>query len=242
MLIAGFKIYQLMLFFGIYSIIGYLIEQIFYGFSGYAVKRGFLGGPASLIYGVGGIMTVIFVVPYNMDFYRQIVILLLIAIGLNLVATLMIRIISGVLLWQFSAIYPIIGAAFGLIIVHGGQRVIESVMDIMPTWLIMVILLIIFVPVVSQFIDSTAMLFSYRRDMKRLYSFRAPSDTPDHECLAAIDRKAVCDHKAYGEAVMAALQNYDRWIKAYPHFRRATLKKIFRGCSTLERLDIKEYM
>lgn len=240
MIIAGYKLYQLLLFFGLYSIIGYAIEQILYGFSGYAVKRGFLAGPACIMYGLGSLIAVIFVMPACWNLYMQIVVLAVVSIVINAVAALLIRIISGVFLWRFTIGYSLIGTAFGLLLVRGAHQAIASAVFMLPTWLDMILLLVILVPMVSQFIDGVASLFTYRRDMARLEGYRAAVAAPAGNCAA--EGRAICDHKAYGEAAMFTLQSYARWIKGYPRFRRATLNKVFRGCGPAEVADIKGYM
>ena len=242
MIIMGFKLYQLMLMFAFYSVAGYVIEQLLYGFSGYAVKRGFLAGPAGIMYGIGGLATVFVVMPWSGEFYQQIVFLLVLSLALDLAAVLLIRLFSGTKLWRFSAVYPIIGVAFGLIIIYRVQYYLAAWVSAMPTWLDMVLLLVFFVPAVSQLIESVWMLFSYRHVMNELENFRAPYKSDDIKCRAGIGNMAVCDHREYAEAIMYRLYPFRRWLRAYPAFREATIRRLFRECSVYEQMDIKKYM
>ena len=231
-----------MLMFAFYSVAGYVIEQLLYGFSGYAVKRGFLSGPAGLMYGIGGLATVFVVVPMTGEFYQRIVFLLILSLVLDLAAVLLIRIISGTKLWRFSALYPIIGVAFGLIVIYQVQYSLAAWISMLPTWLDMVLLLIFFVPATGQLIESVWMLFSYRRTMNELENFRAPYKGDDMKCIAGIGNMAICDHKEYADAIMHSLYPYRRWLRAYPAFRKATVQRLFRECSVYEQMDIKKYM
>lgn len=231
-MITDVKIYEIMLMFAFYSIAGYVIEQIFYGITGYAVNRGFVKGPASAIYGIGALLAAFFAFGYSSGFYQTLIILIIISSIVDGVAVLLTRIASGSFLWKFSFMYSIIGAFFGLIIIYAAQiwHLINWI-EQMPIWLDCVLLFVFYLPFVSQFVDSTFLLFRYRKNMNGLKQYVNNSDTTKGS--------VVSDHKAYAAAIVEALEPFSRWIKAYPTFRKATVKKLFKGCSAAERVDIK---
>ena len=228
-----------MMMFAFYAIVGYLIEQIFYGITGYAVNRGFVKGPASAIYGVGALLGVFVAFRYSSGFYQTLIFLIIVSIVVDGAAVLLTKIASGSFLWKFSFMYASIGALFGIIIIYDAQvwRLINWI-EMLPIWLDCVLLLAFYIPFVAQFVDGVFLMFSYRKDMSALESYRCSKEEPG----AAQGSMTIKDHKAYAEAVIKALEPYSRWLKAYPTFRKATLKKVFRGCDALERVDIKKQM
>jgi uncharacterized membrane protein len=242
MVIMGFKLYQLMLIFAFYSVAGYIIEQILYGISGYAVKRGFLAGPAGLLYGIGGLVTTLFIMPWADDFYQQVVFLLALSLILEFGSILLIRLISGTKLWRFSAVCPIICTGTGLIVIYYLSHYQIYWVQTMPSLAAMILLLLFYAPAAAQLVESVWLLFSYRHAMNELENFRAPNKGDDMKCIAGIGNMAICDHKEYAEAILHVLYPYRRWLRAYQGFRKSTVERLFRECSVYERLDIKKYM
>lgn len=218
----GYEIYEIMTLFGFYAVLGWLFEQLLYGIHGRTVKRGLLKGPFSVLYGIAGLLMLFLFKPFNDGLLYTFCMLFIISIGVDLLALLVIKLSSGIFMWNYSFIYPLIGTFLMIIAIKDINPLLEKLIYVMPIWLQFGLLIVFYIWFISDFVDCIEMLFIYRKKMRNLRALKNG------------------DLSEYAERGYEFLLNYRRWMKAYPKFKKETLKRVFYGFSKEQIIEIKQ--
>ena len=224
----NYSFYELLSYFAIYSMLGFVLEQLAFGnMGGKLVKRGLLPGPYCPIYGFDALLIICNLMIYAGKGLLVAFLSFVAFAGMRILTGFLLKTITGIPFWASTWIVPAesVGGAFiGLVIVNFVQPLLAAIVSWIPTLVLMIGLMIFYGFFVSQSIDLVWLLFSYRKRMAKILS----TDNSNYEL--------------YAKTVAEELRKYGSLMRRFRSFRRRTIKNIFKGKSHEEIQIIKKYM
>lgn len=160
----GYRLDEVLMFFAIYSIAGWLINMsIYYLIEGKFDKRSICRGPYSASFGTGALLLLICNIAAPK--FLSAIFGVGVAVGLLIqaLASVIIRLFSGkwIILHKWYLI-PLFGVA-NVLMFYQVQPFVSAVVSAMPPWIRMTLLLVFWMSFVPDIIDGFARMTEYRK-------------------------------------------------------------------------------
>lgn len=104
--LLGFKLYNLIFYFTVYSFLGWGIETLYMSVqAGYFIRRGFLLGPFCVIYGFGALILIVLLIPKCKNFFQFFLGSMLLTTTLEYITGYALEKIYNRKWWDYSNLY-----------------------------------------------------------------------------------------------------------------------------------------
>lgn len=244
------ELYQLLLLFIIYSFLGWAVEIAFHAVTtGHYVNRGFLSGPVCPIYGFGVMLVLAVLNPINGNIFILFAGAVVLTSLLELVTGFLLENRFGMRWWDYSEEpfnikgyvclkFSIMWGLACVIVVRDIEPLIEGLIRITPLWLEFIILLISYIALVIDSIDTIASMKNYKNELKLISNIVGKLKESSVEIGENITEHVVTIERVTTE-IHNHMEKHDRILKAFPHFSDESIKFMLREVKEERRLEIK---
>lgn len=173
-------IYELFLFFYIYSILGWIAEVLYCRVcAGKFTNRGFLNGPYCPIYGFGALIIVLLLEPFKFNFFLVFILGMILTSTLEYITSFLMEKTFNAKWWDYSDMkFNLNGricllnscefALLGILLTYVIHPRITRLMQKIPTYAIQVISVILFITILIDFTITLYTILNLKEKLKNL--------------------------------------------------------------------------
>ena len=160
----GYRIYELMLMFAVYAMVGRGLENLFWtALAGGEGRRGIVRGPFGVLTGLGGVLGAAVLMPQIQSPYVQLAAFAAGAIVLDLVGMGIVRVLSGQDFWKFNGLAAIGAGIAGFAVVEALQPFVLLLAAKLPPVILWAVLLAFWIPCWGQTVEAAARLLAVKK-------------------------------------------------------------------------------
>ena len=236
------SIYELFLYFFIYSVIGWIVEMIYCAIlDGKFTERGFLYGPYCPIYGFGGIIVSIFLNPFKDKIWLVFLLAMLLTTVLEYITSFLMEKIFDAKWWDYSTYFlningrvclrnTILFGILGLVITYLIHPYVYKLIYLIPGIYVPYIAFSLAIILFIDFVITLNSFFNFKGKLKELQELVEKDKEKNKNYNNEIIQKIEELHKHLAE--MKSSFSSRRLIKAFPNLKFSKLNNAFEDIKT----------